>query len=174
MTPTSNLVVGNAPVAFLEWFAASVALVIIVTLIYVFVLNRSPPPEGLTQAKLENVRGALGSSDPSLFISDAENAVKTGDNGRAVELAVGAARALLVSIVEKLGIRSNNMNISDMAYLVQSKAARSPDITQPMYQLNLMHLKAAQLQPVTAEEAQWAISTSSWLSQLVSAHQISF
>ena len=37
------------------------------------------------------------------------------------------------------------MNVSDMAYLVQTKATRAPDITQPIYQLNMLHLKAVSI-----------------------------
>jgi len=67
-----------------------------------------------------------------------------------------------------------NMNVSDMAYLVQTRATRAPDITQPSYQLNMLHLKAAQSQQVTSQEAEWALNSASWLSQLVATQQIEF
>ena len=131
MNPAVYLVVSNDTVALLEWFVASVALVMIVTLVYILLLNKSPPPEGPTQAKLESVQNQSRSGYPDLIISDAENAIKNGDNGKAVELAVDAARASLMFLMARIGVKPSNMNISDMAYLVQSKASKSPDITQP-------------------------------------------
>jgi hypothetical protein len=55
---------------------------------------------------------------------------------------------------------------------VQTKASASPDITQHCYQLNLLHLKAAQGQQISVQEAQWAVSTASWLSNLEKNGQI--
>ena len=49
---SNYLQIGNDPLALVEWFVASFALIIAVTLVYIFVLNKSPPPEGLTEAKL--------------------------------------------------------------------------------------------------------------------------
>lgn len=165
----SYLQSGNNPVALAEWFIVSVAIVIVVTLIYVFILNKSPPPEGITQAKIESTNVSI---DTSSLISSAQDILKSGDTRKSVELAVTAAGNTLSTLLKSTGVDLSNMNISDMAYLVQSKATGSSDITQPIYQLNLLHLKSAQSQPIALQEAEWAINTANWLSQLVATQQI--
>ena len=162
---------GNNVVSLAEWFVASIALVIVVTLIYVLVLNKSPRPEGMTQARLES---SSMLSDPASIISSAQDALRNGDNKKAVELSVKAVGVTLATLLSATGVDLGNMNTSDMAYIVQTKATKSPDITQPIYQLNLLHLKAAQSQQITIQEAEWAINTANWLSQLVTAQHISF
>ncbi|MHB2037554.1 MAG: hypothetical protein ACYCPW_12565 [Nitrososphaerales archaeon] len=162
---------GNNVVDLVEWFVASVAILLVVTLIYVFVLNKSPRPEGMTQARLES---SAMLSTPESIIFASQDALKSGDNIKAVELSVKAVGVTLATLLSATGVDLGNMNTSDMAYLVQTRATRSPDITQPIYQLNLLHLKAAQSQQITIQEAEWAINTANWLSQLVTAQHISF
>jgi hypothetical protein len=166
---TSYLQFGNNLSSLFEWFVASIALLLVVTLIYVFILNKSPPPEGMTQSRLE--RSSIV-SDSAATISSAHDALRNADNRKAVELAVGAVSGLLSTLLRSTGVDLSNMNVGDMAYLVQSKAVGSSDITQPIYQLNLLHLKCAQSQPISQQEAEWAVNTASWLSQLVTANQI--
>jgi len=162
---------GNNVVSLAEWFVASIALVIVVTLIYVLVLNKSPNPVGMTQARFEN---SSMLSDPASIISSAQDALRNGDNRKSVELAVKSVGASLANLLKGTGVDLGNMNTSDMAYLVQTRATKSPDIIQPIYQLNLLHLKAAQSQQITIQEAEWAINTANWLTQLVTAQHISF
>lgn len=174
MFASSFLQGGNDPAALAEWFVASIALVIAVTLVYMFVLNRSPPPEGLTEAKVEIMQRNQIASDPGTFLSEAQSALKTGDAGKTVELSVRSASIVLSSVIERLGINPTNMNISDMAYLIQTKATTAPDITQTLYQLNLLRLRVSQAQSITLQEAEWAVNVAAWLMQLVSSQQISF
>jgi len=169
---TSSLQLGEDPLALVEWFIASVALVIVVTLVYVFVLNKSPPPEGLTEAKLERLANEDNAVDASGTLEDARSALARGETNRGVELAVKTVYLTLSGILRPKHIDHVDMNISDMAYLVQSKSAGGPDITQPVYQLNLLHLKVAQSQPVSTQEAEWAVNTAAWLSQLAVNSQI--
>ena len=89
--------------ALAEWFVASVALLLVVTLIYVFVLNKSPPPEGITQAKFESPSVV---SDPALVISAAQDALKSGDGRKAVELSVKAVSLSLTSLLRRTRSRS--------------------------------------------------------------------
>ncbi len=166
----SYLQFGNNLVNLVEWFIASIAFIVVVTLIYVFVLNKSPPPEGFTQAKLEI---SSVSTDQGSNISAARDALKNADYRKAVELSVKAVRGSLAMLLSGSGVNLSSLNVSDMAFLVQSKA-KSPDITQPIYQLNMLNLKAAQSQSITIQEAEWAVNTSDWLAQLVSTQQIRF
>jgi hypothetical protein len=169
MQPFSSVLqFGTNPAALAEWFVASSALVIVVTLVYVFVLNRSPPPEGLTETKVEMEANSVEVSDPGPILSEANQTLAAGDIAKAVELAVKAARLTLSEVLRSSGIDTSNMNVSDMAYILQTRSAGSPDITQPLYQLNLLHLKVAQSQQITRQEAEWAINTSAWLAQLES------
>ncbi len=170
MFGSSYLQFGNNPVALAEWFVASAALILLVTMVYIFILNKSPPPETMTQMKLETL--SL-SSDPAPILTSAQDALKTGDTKKTIEQAVKAVRTLLANLLRGTGADLQNMNVSDMAYLVQTKATRAPDITQPIYQLNLLNLKAAQSQPINLQEAEWSVNTANWLSQLISAQQIS-
>jgi hypothetical protein len=160
---------GNNLDSLLEWFVASASILLVVTLLYVFVLSRSPPPEGPTVARIE---ASAESRDVTSILSSAERALSGGDTRKAVELSVKAVAVSLGNALAKTGIVLEDMNVSDMAYLAQTKATSSPDISQHAYQLNLLHLKAVQSQQVSPQEAQWAISTASWLSQLVASGQI--
>ncbi len=164
--------IGNDPLALVEWFVASLALIIVVTLVYVFVLNKSPPPEGTTEAKLEQIESVSSGGDASLPLTEAGSALNAGDHNRAVELAVKATALTLGNILRTKNVDHPDMNISDMAYLVQSKSQGSIDITQPVYQLNLLHLKIAQSQPVSPQEAEWAVHTARWVTQLAMNSQI--
>jgi hypothetical protein len=58
------------------------------------------------------------------------------------------------------------MNISDMAYIIQTRSPGTADITQPIYQLNLLHLKAVKGESITLQEAEWSMNTAAWASQL--------
>ena len=166
------LQIGNDPLALVEWFVASLALIIAVTLVYVYVLSRSPPPEGLTEAKLEQMTNVSSGGDASISLAEAGTALNAGDRNRAVELAVKATAATLSGILRTKNMAHPDMNISDMAYLVQSKSPGSIDITQPIYQLNLLHLKVAQSEPVSPQEAEWAVHTANLISQLAMNSQI--
>ena len=110
--------------------------------------------------------------DASQIIAEAGSALNAGDRNRAVELAVKATGLTLSNILRSKRIEHPDMNISDMAYLVQAKSPGSIDITQPVYQLNLLHLKIAQSEVVSPQEAEWAVHTATWLSQLAINSQI--
>ncbi|HZW55594.1 MAG TPA: hypothetical protein VFF30_04835 [Nitrososphaerales archaeon] len=176
------LFTGNDPVALAVWFLASIGLVIVVTFIYVFVLNKSPPPEGETVARQEKMQQELvavssapsTSSSLSSILSQIHSAMLASEYPKAVELCVYFSSSILGSLLRSNGGDPTNMSISDLAFLIQSKAKISPQISEPMYQLNLIRLKAAQGQPITKEEAEWAVSVANWVGQLVQTKQISF
>jgi hypothetical protein len=159
---------GNGYVDLTEWFIASVALVVVVTLLYVFVLNKSPPPEGLTEAKLEMQGQQDQSVDVSSILSEATSALANSNLKKAVELSVKATSQILSRILTKRGADPSNMNCSDMAYIIQTKSPGSPDLTQPAYQLNLLHLKVERGEPITQQEADWSISTARWFAGIES------
>ncbi|HXQ91535.1 MAG TPA: hypothetical protein VN739_00915 [Nitrososphaerales archaeon] len=162
----SYLQIGNDPVALVEWFVASVAIVFVVTLLYVFVLGKSPPPEGLTEAKLEMQIDQESMTDNSSVLAEAHTALSGGDLKKAIELSVRASSLVLSRLLRAQGIDPSNMNVSDMAYIFQTKSPGRADITQPIYQLNLLHLKAAKGEPINAQEAEWSINTAVWVSEL--------
>jgi len=153
-----------------EWFFASVAIIVVVTLVYVFILGRSPPPEGLTKAKLEMQSQGTPAVDVSSMITEARTAVSTGDLKKAVELSVKATGAVLSKVVSMKGSDPTDMNVSDMAYIIQTRSPGLTDITQPAYQLNLLHLKSEKGEPVTMQEADWSIQTASWFAQQASTY----
>jgi hypothetical protein len=157
---------GNDPVALAEWFVASVAIIIVVTLVYVFVLGKSPSPEGLTEAKLEMQSEQNNMIYTSSILADARSALSRGDNRKAVELSVRATSLTLSRILRSRGVDSSSMNISDMAYIIQTRSPGTADITQPIYQLNLLHLKAVKGESITLQEAEWSMNTAAWASQL--------
>jgi hypothetical protein len=166
---------GTDPVAFAEWFLAAVGLVIVVTFIYVFVLNKSPPPAGVTVEKLEHQSDSQTTSgDASVILSQTHSAMLTYNFVRATELAALSATLTLGNLFRANGGDPSGMNVSDLAYLIQTKAKNAPQISQPLYQLNMLRLKAAQGQPITQAEAEWAISMANWVIQIVDSHQISF
>ena len=173
---------GNDPVALAIWFLASIGLVIVVTFIYIFVLNKSPPPEGETILREERRReelfsaGEAPSTSTSLspILSQIHSAMLASEYSRVVELCVHFSSSVMGSLLRANGGDPTNMSVSDLAYLIQSRAKSSPQISEPMYQLNDLRLRAARGNPVTREEAEWAISVASWLGQAVEAKQISF
>lgn len=166
---TSYLLVNNSVLDLVEWFIASVALVVAVSLIYAFILNKSPSPEGITQLKSEQMHTDATAEQS---ISLARDAVKNCEYSKSIDLAVTAVSSSFRALLRNTGTDLSNMNVGDMAYLVQSKVTGAPNITQPIYQLNLLRLKSAQSQAITAQEADWAINTASWLVQLISTQQI--
>jgi hypothetical protein len=168
----SYLQTGTSPTYLVEWFLASIALVIVVTLVYVFVLNKSPPPEGLTEAKLESQNQVHESIDVSPLLQQAQVAISNSNFKNAVELSVQAASTTLSRNLAAKGGNPANMNVSDLAYVIQSKSPGSPDITQPAYQLNLLHLKVERGEAITQQEAEWSISTANWFSGLAVNSQI--
>ncbi len=174
MIPVYLLQTGNNLLALSEWFAASVALIIVVTLAYKYILNKSPPPEGITQYKVESSIESTSLPDPTALLLEAQNHLKSSNYTETVESAVKAVSEMLASALSSLGVKSANMNISDMAYLIQSRSPGSPDITQPIYQLNLLRLRSAQSQPISPQEAEWTINIAIWLSQLISTRKIAF
>ena len=167
---------GTDQAALAEWFVASVVLVVIVTFLYVYVLNRSPPPEGVTVAKLEQKQDQQVSetSNGSTILSQTHSSMLGGDYSIAVDLACRSATITLSSVLRATSGSPEGMNVSDLAYLIQSKATSCPAISESCYQLNLLRLKAAQGQRITQQEAEWAVSVASWLIQLVDDHQIEF
>jgi hypothetical protein len=167
----------NEPMALLEWFAASVALVVIVTLIYVFILSRSPPPDFPTVAKLESLRSSAGNQtfsqmDPYLALNEAQQAFQRSEFSRAVELSVEAIFGYLGAILRAQGNEPRDMSISDLAYLIQNKNPSLPQFAHSMYELNALRLRALQGQPVSRDEASWAISLANWTAQALYASQI--
>ena len=104
--------------------------------------------------------------DSSSILADAHSALSCGDQRKAVELSVRATSLTLSSLLRSRGVDPSNMNVSDMAYVFQTKSPGTADITQPIYQLNLLHLKAARGEPITAQEAEWSINTAAWISQI--------
>ena len=165
---------GNDPIALAEWFVASLLLVIVVTLIYVFVLNKSPPPEGITVSKVESMQSqALGQEDPHPTLQQAENALQSNDYKGAVEYSVQAVGLCLNGLVKSsFGKEISNASISDLAYLVETKATSAPQIAQPIYQLNSLRLRVLQGQPVEQQEASWGVSLATWLVSSVESQQI--
>ena len=99
---------------------ATVALLVIVTLIYVYVLDRSPPPEGITEAKLEQQISVT--ADSSTILLQTHSAILGGDYALAVDLACRSAMATLSKVLGMAGGNPEGMNASDLAYLVQTKA----------------------------------------------------
>ncbi len=130
---SSYLQTGIDALDLIEWFVASAALVIVVTLIYIFVLGRAPPPEGLTEAKSEMQNQKIESVDVTAIISEARMALANSDLKKTVELSVKATISTLSRILTMKGVDPSHMNISDMAYIIQSKSPGMPDITQPAY-----------------------------------------
>jgi hypothetical protein len=166
----------NEPMALLEWFAASVALVVIVTLVYVFILSRSPPPDFPTVAKLEALRSSVGQTfsrmDPYLALNEAQQAFERSEFSRAVELSVEAISGFLGAILRTHGNEPKDMSISDLAYLIQNKNPSLPQFAHSMYELNSLRLRVLQGHPVSRDEASWAISLANWTAQALYASQI--
>lgn len=163
------LQIGTSISSLLYWFVASVALVIAVTLVYVFILGKSPPPETTTQTKVEQNQRL---EETSSVLTSANAALNSADYKRTIELSAKVVAISLSGLLVKTGLNLANMNISDMAYLVQTKAPQSQDITQHVYNLNLLHLRAAQGQQITSHEAEWAVSTASWLVRITQTGQV--
>lgn len=162
---------GVGPVSLAIWFVASVSVIVVVTLIYVYVLNKTPPPQSMAVAKIEEEKEA-GENESNSLLSQAQNALKQGDTGPSIELCVRAVGVTLSNYLKRFGNVPTNSSISDLAYILQSRAKSAPDFAQPIYQLNLLRLKIIQGQPSTIAEAEWALSTASWLVQLVASNQI--
>lgn len=165
----SQIQIGTTASSLIVWFVASAALISIVTLIYVYVLGKSPPPEKLTEMKLETHQSS--NQLPDLLLSS-ENALSSADFRTSIDISIKATVLTLATLLGRTGANLANMNVSDLAYLVQSEFPQLPDITQHVYNLNLLHLKAAQGQLLTTQEAEWALSTANWLVQLTRAGQI--
>ncbi|MHB8568413.1 MAG: hypothetical protein ACYC7D_15600 [Nitrososphaerales archaeon] len=176
MTPLINqaLFSGTGALEIGEWFLLSVALVVVVTLLYTYVLNKSPPPQGLTVEKLEVKSHAVQTREAGELLESSRQALIQSDYARVVDLAVRSATVSLANVMRSVGGDPSDMNISDLGYLIQTKAKTSPQISQPAYQLNTLRLKAVQGQPVTKEEAEWAASIASWLLQAVETRLIVF
>ena len=163
---------GTDQAALAEWFVVTIAIVVVVTLLYVLVLNKAPPPPGVTVAKLEQQQATTEAPDGSAILSQAHSALLGGDYANALYIACRSVSATLGGLLRNRGIRSEGMNVADLAYLVQSKASSAPLISEPCYHLNSLRLKAAQGQPITQQEAEWAVSIASWMIQAVQNQQI--
>ncbi len=115
---------GTDQVALAEWFVASVGLLVIVTFLYVYVLNKSPPPEGITVAKLEQKQEQQVSETTNglSILSQTHSAMLGGDYSIAVDLAYRSAAVTLSNVMRATGGSPEGMNVSDLAYLIHSKA----------------------------------------------------
>jgi hypothetical protein len=166
----------NDPVALGEWFVASVALVVVVTLVYIFVLNRRAPPAEVTSATAQQVtqpQVASAPADPSTSLTMAQQALQSGDNVRAVEYSVQTVESLLEGVARGSGAEPKYMNITDLAYLIQARSpSSSPQFAPSVYQLNSLRLKALQGQVVTQQEASWAVQLAAWVGQLTSSGRV--
>ncbi len=170
-------------VLLLEWFLASIVLVIVVTLVYVFVLGKSPPPEGVTVAKVEEQQqqqtqaSQLLQSAPDVnsALTQAEASLRANNYAATVEYSTQAISESLKTLIQRSsGQVPENMGIADLAYLVQSRAKSAPQFAEPTYRLNNLRLRAVQNQAITLEEANWAVSFAKWLAQVCSSDQIKF
>jgi hypothetical protein len=165
----------NDPVSLLEWFGASVALVIVVTLVYVYVLNKTPSPEGIQIANSgQSIPTQLNAQDPNGFILKAEAALKNGDARNATENSAAAVNLLLTRELLRDSTLQvpKGMGIADKAYLVQAKAKSAPPFAETIYQLNNLRLKEAQNQSISIQEASWAVSVAKWLEQIIQSGQV--
>lgn len=160
---------GNNALDLAEWFLMSVGLVVAVTLVYVFILNKSPPPPTITVAKVEeaatqseslaDVQVAFQKTDQALQAHDYKSVIE--DSAEAVSIVLRrAARSMLGRDLEGAGI-------ADLAYIIQSKSKTPINIAEPTYQLNNLRLRAIQGQPIQEQEASWAASLSKWLMQML-------
>lgn len=168
-----SLATGTSAVFLAMWFVASVGLVAAVTVIYVFVLNRSPPPDTLTVAKIDSSRETALSNGPDVLLAEARASLQSGSLTSSIEQSVRAVGLVLSDVLRTSGNVAESMSISDMAYLIQTKAKTPTDISQPIYQLNLLRLKILQGQSSSPEEADWALRTAAWLIELAKSNQIS-
>jgi hypothetical protein len=176
----------NDPIALLEWFAASVVLVIVVTLVYVYVLNKSPPPQGETVSKMErSTRSTQLVLDPDALLLKADAAVKSSKFAEAVEFSARAVGLCLTQIIqrnfakEQVGgsrpqLVTSGMGIADLAYLVQTRAKSAPRFAETVYELNNLRLKAARNQTIDLQQAIWAFSVASSFCQLAQSDKIKF
>lgn len=164
----------NDQVALGEWFLFSIALVVIVTLLYIYVLNRTPAPQGVTVAKLEEAQAENQKTpDPEPLLRQATQLLQAGDLKGSVEASVRAVSLVLTEALRVSGTADvSSMSISDMAYIVQSRAKSSPQIAQPVYQLNNLRLKAVQNQTIEQQEAAWSVSFASWLVNQIESRQV--
>jgi hypothetical protein len=170
--PSLQIQFGNDPVALAEWFIASLVLVIVVTLIYVLVLNKSPPPEGITLAKTEQ-QAAIASAaiDPHPVLYEADQDLKSNNLNGAIDASV---RTIFLAFRNVLGGQAGTegMGISDSAYIIQTKGKNANQIAQPVYQLNNLRLQSLQGQPVTLEQASWAVNLARWVVDAIDSGQI--
>jgi HEPN domain-containing protein len=172
------------PALILEWFVASIVLVTVVTLVYVFVLSKSPPPEGVTVAKVEEQQQLTQAStstqiqpaaDVNSALTQADASLRANNYGVTVEYSTQAVSESLKTLIQRSsGQVPQNMGMSDLAYLIQSRAKSAPQFAEPTYRLNNLRLRAVQNQAVTPEEANWAVSFAKWLAQVCSSDQIKF
>jgi hypothetical protein len=164
---------GYDPAALLEWFLATVGIIVVVALVYVFVLQKSPPPSGVTMAKLEQQSPQVqGGTTARAAVSEAESFLTASNFAGAVESSARAISLAFSGLLASLGQGADGLGIADAAYLVQSKSSGGPDIVQPIYQLNNLRLQALRGQSVNPEEAAWAVNFAKWLIQAIESNQI--
>ncbi len=167
----------NDPVALAEWFVASIVLVVVVTLLYVYVLSKSPPPEGVTVAKLEQIQASdqVSASDPLPIVAKAEATLRDGKLDEAIASSAEAATLIFRNLLEaSYGKVSSTMGLSDLAYLVQTRAKSPPQFADSAYNLNNLRLRALQKQPLDLQQASWAVNFTKWLLDLAQTGQIKF
>jgi hypothetical protein len=159
-----------------EWLIASIGLVVVVTLVYIYVLNKSPPPEGATVSKIEQSNLVMQAShDPNPVLSEAETSRKSNNLNAAVENSAEAVRICLSGELRRItGRSSEGMGISDIAYLLQSKEKSGPQFAEPVYQLSNLRLKVVQTQTISDDEASWAVSFAAWLVNAFQTDQVKF
>lgn len=160
--------------ALLEWFGFSVGLVVVVTLIYLFVLRKSPPPEGVTMAKLGQPNNVVLSQASAYdMLTQAESYLAANNLKGAVECsAMAVASALKSLLAPQLGAETESLGIADAAFIVQSKGSTTADIVQPIYQLNNLRLQTVRGQTVSQAEAAWAVNFAKWLFQAIRSNVI--
>ena len=171
---STTLQFSNDTVSLIEWFLLAVALLVVVTLIYVFVLSKSPPPEGITVAKLEQSEDEnMKLTDPQPLLDQAQQNLQSNNLTGAVESSVQAVGLVLQQMLQIPTTEKNNLSISDMAYLAESKMKNAPQFFSSTYQLNTLRLRSLQGQPLSQQEAGWAVSFASWFINTLAPHSSS-
>jgi hypothetical protein len=160
---------GNNALDLVEWFLASVGLVVAVTLVYVFILSKSTAPPTMTVAKVEEAAGpGENLAGVQVAIQKTGQALQAHDFRGVVEESAEAVSIVLRRAAQViLGRDLEGAGIADLAYIIQSKSKTPINIAEPTYQLNNLRLRAIQDQPIQEQEATWAASFSKWLVELL-------
>jgi hypothetical protein len=175
--------------ALLGWFAVTALGIILVTVFYQIYRKRtsqtmpsqwspttqpttpsnhggSPPPispAGFGQSEQRFITPNLTTAFS--LLEQAKVSLSSNDFRNTVENAVKAVADVYTQLLQYFHIEAQNMSISDMAYLLQSRGVRL-QLANSSYQLNNLRLKSILGSPVTFPEASWAISFGNWLLQV--------